>query len=350
MAKKLLYSLSGVFFLLLVTFLGGNKLLDYSVRKHLDRIPGILEPYGVDVSDPWFQSVAVTGPTTLEWRNIGARLRFERKPFDTVPNYILHIGRLRLIASDTSYRHLSLVAEDIQLSSRELPSTDFNQIDSLGGVTLDGRLFRTSFDSDPSAPGTSLEQHLEKLGQYLTTGHLPVPVEFSGAVTVRVEQRPLQLPIVAVETQDGWSFEIQKDSLEPLARYFKQELTEPELELLQKNPLKVPAMIAAKEYVDRKIADLPEARSHKEVHAEEYRYILWGFVLTKLLGADVAQQAAQAHFAGSTLKSAQQRQSDLENAALGRRYAQENVNPTQLLELAEKEGSSASIRTNWSVK
>ena len=160
-------------------------------------------------------------------------------------------------------------------------------------------------------------------------GRTELPVELDGKLTFILKGREVTTNLEIA--QDGpWNeLRIVVDDLKALAPMFDEPFTDAEYELVASMPLRTPRLLRIR---DDAASTAKRAYEGDETIPEDaYRHVLWSFLLTKAFGPDVAMRVTDAHEQGDWDSTDADREMDLNNNSIGRRYAAEGAERADIL-------------------
>lgn len=159
--------------------------------------------------------------------------------------------------------------------------------------------------------------------------------QMEGKVWIRFPDKVLFFNLISEHRDRVTYLATRPRDLQVASQQLKQRLTEAELELLARYPLRLPVLFAIKEYSSR-IARIAVQRNHG-LSEPAYRHLLWSYLLTREYGAEFAERVTTAHEIGETGNTPQKSAMDLQNNALGRQLYLDGVKLRELLEIAKKD-------------
>ncbi|MHB8835947.1 MAG: DUF6973 domain-containing protein [Candidatus Methylomirabilia bacterium] len=191
-------------------------------------------------------------------------------------------------------------------------------------ITIEGRSLSFVAAIDllrPQRAPAQLRELAREIASLVRTGRCALPLRFEGTATFLVEGAPASATIRVLREGPGSILAIDETDVFALSRRFnlRDPLTQSEVTLLARHPLKIPSLISVRNEVEHKVQ---EARQRDNSLPEDaYRHILLSFLLTKAYGREFAALLTDAHERGITDNTEAERRMDLSNNALGRRYA-----------------------------
>lgn len=124
-------------------------------------------------------------------------------------------------------------------------------------------------------------------------------------------------------------FVLNRDDLDFVAPKFADRLSEGDLDLVAKYPLKAPRLLEIRKETEEKSRELRWAL--KSFPEDVYRHVLWSYLLTKEYGAEFAQFVTNSHELGS-FNTGEEMAKDRQNNRVGIAYAVSNLPEGKILE------------------
>ena len=331
-AKKLLsYSLIALLGLLLVAYLTANWLLDSYSREALPALAQRAERQGVVISDPQFAHARIAGVRTARWTDLAGQLQFSHSDaFDPDQTFEVHVGQadLWLLGGGQATLEARDISVDSTDTSAEEPGAPANAPTQREQIRAER--FRCQFELDLFHPLPSLEQTLPELMRLLQAGATQMPVETEGTLEFTLKNTPVKARIRVDQIEGGQALVIVPEDLRPISKLFDEALTEAETELIATYPLRVAKLLRIKD--DAETTSEAAKRRDDQVPQDAYRHVLWSFLLTRQYGAPFAERVTDAHEQGDTGNTPAEREMDLHNNAIGRRWAEQDLRRKQILE------------------
>ncbi len=286
-----------------------KKVIGFAAEEALAR--------GIEIKAFDFKSAYLSLPHEITWRNIDLHFKVTKKEdiFVAGREFIFKADKVSLKIKNLNHRKFGLHLSGLYLSTREDGHEQTS--DYLTGEDLELKFF---FDFlDPKAMSRQVESWAKGFQDIAETGRTLWPVEFSGAVYVDIHDRVFKIRIsVREDDYHQYGLVMDKEDLRSLAKSLQDNLTEPEIELISRNPLRAPEVMRVSSYAA--IAARAAAKKERTVDENCYRHVIWSYLLAKKFGADFARQVAEAHEAGRVDVEGD-REVDMRNNSVGRRYA-----------------------------
>lgn len=161
-------------------------------------------------------------------------------------------------------------------------------------------------------------------------GELPDGSRLSGRVEFSVGNRWHTALLYTMVSREGTRLVLNREDVALIGAEYDQPLTDAEVDLVALHPLQAPILLRIKEYASRESTRL--SAMNAAVPRDAFRHVLWSYLLTLEFGAGFAEEVTDAHEIGATYESGRaNREMDLINNAIGRRYAREGVPESDLL-------------------
>lgn len=241
---------------------------------------------------------------------------------DLSKEYVLRVDSAKL-ALDVPAKALTLSGRGVSVAS------------SAAGVES-GRLtgedlkvyFRMEALDPPEAARKVRTDARRALDEILKTNHTSVPVDFDGRTAFRIGRIPAEAGL-RIERRAGQSVLVMDEGdLRKISASLKEKLTDAEIRLLSAHPVQAPQLLRVKERAQEE-----SERAHRanaSVPEDAYRHVLWSFLLAKDHGEAFAKKVTDAHEANPA-NTESNRRMDMANNAIGRRYAAEGLEESQIL-------------------
>jgi len=160
-----------------------------------------------------------------------------------------------------------------------------------------------------------------KVEEYLSK--IPA-TEVSEEAAESADSGELQGPAVDKETVELIAGDMAKD------KKLGKELTEAEIELLSDYPERGARLKEIADYATAAAKNAHEA--DQTVPEDAYRHVLWSYLLTKEYDTEFAKKVTDAHEIGDTKNTEEDHIMDYNNNEVGRRYAEEEYEESEVLE------------------
>jgi hypothetical protein len=185
--------------------------------------------------------------------------------------------------------------------------------------------------SGPFDPPTKwLRRSMRTLLRQAVQGILPEGSRLRGRVEFSVGRRWHSALLFTLVSREGTRLVLNRDDVALIGAEYDQPLTEAEVDLVALYPLRAPVLLRIKQFASAESARF--SRSDPDTPRDAYRHVLWSYLLTREFGPEFARQVTDAHEIGATYETGEaDREMDLANNALGRRYAAEGVAESDLL-------------------
>jgi hypothetical protein len=318
-------------------WLGGGWLLERATRSQLPRVEAYASRGRIAIGETRFESASlVAWPPGAEWRGLSGSARIlasGARPAKVLPasarSVTVAISSWSPLTADVRLDGLELGAGlDPDLAGEELP---FNTVES--GVEVDGvtdgfaHLPGMPVGTDPAGTVAELADSLREL---LTTGTTARELRLGARVHLRVRGIELSGRLVTERTAGRSVLRLDRDDVEEMAARYGRPLTDAEKDVLAEYPLRAVALLRIKEYSERLAAAL--ARNDPANYGEDFsRHVIWSYWLSRVFGESFAERVTDAHEEGDTGNTAAERDQDLANNAVGRRYAMTGMSESQVL-------------------
>lgn len=161
-------------------------------------------------------------------------------------------------------------------------------------------------------------------------GELPDGSRLRGEVEFSVGRRWHSALLYTLVSKGSTRLILNRDDVALIGADYDQPLTEAEIDLVALYPLRAPVLLRIKQYASGE--SVRYSRSDPVTPRDAYRHVLWSYLLTREFGPGFARQVTDAHEIGATYETGEaDREMDLANNAVGRRYAAEGLKESDLL-------------------
>jgi hypothetical protein len=168
-----------------------------------------------------------------------------------------------------------------------------------------------------------------KFLQLWEEGGIELPLDIDGKIAFSLKGQPVELRMQDFEQEGKTSIVFLREDVARLSDVFQDKLTEAEIDLLATNVRRAPRLLEIKD--DAETISSVARQENDAVPQDTYRHILWSFMLTQEYGAKLAEQVGDAHEMGDTGNTDAEREMDLHNNAIGRKYAREGISAPEVL-------------------
>lgn len=332
--KKLL-----IFLILLLTvagagiYFGGGYLLDTAAAGVLPDIKKGVESAGAKLPQLDLGKGRFTSYNAVTWYGLRARVV---PPLDATlsrpPTFDVTVDSLTLRVLDLGFTKYALSIEGAEIRPASkieggLAESHGNLRKGMSEGYIDVQRFETIVEVDPRNPMPGIARLIDNGKRFLKIGELADPFSLQGILFFTVKNRPYEVAIRA--DNDGRKIVLDPDQLAKAAPFFSSRLNEKEIAVVAENPLRAARLLTVKEYAE--VTSHQAAAQDATVPEDAYRCVLWSYLLTKEHGAKLAERITSAHEEGDEAGSIQSRQMDLNNYAVGRRYAAERIPESEVL-------------------
>lgn len=277
---------------------------------------------GVHLDEFSIGSTRLSPSGEIHWSDVSAQLRMEENPvLPRNPPFRFTAETIRLDLSSVGEGRMAARLENFRLAARTGASEE---------ERIEGEFLTIELPFSWAAPAESLRSTARELESLIESGGTSVALEFEGQAVIFLGDRLHQIPIRTLRSEGRTELELDRDGLRRMSRSYERQLTEAEIELVATHPLQAPAMLRLKEYAERTAKQV--SRRDPAVDEDAFRHLLWSFILTRQFGPDFAQEVTDAHELGRTGNTPAERQMDFENNAIGREYALQGLDESDLLE------------------
>ncbi len=326
----------GLSLVLFTIFIGGGLYLASGVvlSKVTDKVLEIVISHGqtdiFSIKQPSYQKVALSGINSVVWNGISfTAMVAEQKDSQVRRPYRIWCDTVILQAVNFTERTFVITGTGLRAAGDG---------DGKNGALEKqyGRLEDASFTSifyldvfSPAQAITQLKDISLAMKRLVQHGNTDIPVQFEGTVVLPVNNKEVPVRLQIVKDQEQYVLILNKDSLQNLAVAKDEKLTDPEIELFSRNPLKSPKLFSIRD--DAKNTAIEARKKDGTVPEDAYRHVFWSYLLTRSFGAEFAQMVTDAHELGMTDNTEAEHRMDYNNNAIGRSYAAKGYQREEIL-------------------
>ncbi|MGH7198227.1 MAG: DUF6973 domain-containing protein [Candidatus Omnitrophota bacterium] len=304
-------------------YAGSAFLTEKASREVMAYLIGQGKDLGFDIVRADFQSARPGSFSSVVWNNFAMTFHlFRGNVPDRSREYSLRIQETKL--------GLDVPAKTLTLSGRGI-----NVVSSAAGDEsgrLSGERLNVYFRMDALDPPTVARkvraEARRALDEVLKSNRTAVPVDFEGRAVFKIGRVSAEADL-RMEPRAGQStLVMDKGDLRVISGSLKEKLTDAEVDFLSGHPVQTPQLLRIKER-----AQDESQRAHQtnaSVPEDAYRHVLWSYLLTRDYGEAFAKEVTDAHEAAPANTEADRRM-DTQNNAVGRRYAAEDLEESQIL-------------------
>ncbi|QEG32839.1 DUF6973 domain-containing protein [Bythopirellula goksoeyrii] len=321
--KKIICSLFVTLVVLaVILYVAANVALDRVSRRLMTDVAAKAEKKGLGVAQPSFDSVRLSGTLSPAWS--GLRAIVSGSPHERGPEWDLQVeratlgwgfdSRANLIVWGMTLSEISEVPEDRKFTDRKIVIDRIN-------CQLPFNVFH---------PNAVILEVLQEGERIVSDGTTIWPLEIDGKIICSVKNKPVELRLNVVPKGDENSLALIEEDVVALSPLFGEKLTQAEVKLISSHPLRASRLLQLKDEAETKSSRSSE--KDPSVPQDAYRHILWSYLLKEAYGVEFAEQVGSAHEMGDTGNTEAEREMDLHNNAIGRKYAEEGIRENEVLQ------------------
>lgn len=281
--------------------------------------------FGFQIHKIEFERSRVSSPVQLSWSDVMAQVSFQDKNFFLADKTILISAETMTIRlKNLQKRKFGLIFKDLTLQISDQDENDLMEY-------IEGQNFEIKFQLDSMSPqgiSQQAQNWAKGLSELLIDGKTRWPITFSGATYVNVKGKPARVRLSVHPEGDHYSLNLYRPDLNELAKRLSDKVTDAEIELISRYPLRAPALLKISDYAT--IAAVAANKKQPAVSPNCYRHVIWNYLLTKQFGAEFAKKFTDAHEA-AFVDHEGDRATDLRNNEVGRSYALEGIPEASVL-------------------
>jgi len=309
----------GIFF---VVGLFANTALRWAAAKAIGKIPPMMEPHGVNVEHVYFNRARMEGlsrcvltdlRTLVKMRDAAGTLKA------TFQAGVLEVDILNFKEKEILFRlkKFNLTFQETK-EGQQLPFTQ------LENATWERKI--------PVAVGdlpAAVKDILANADMLFEHNRVGRPFHFEGDVVIKIDGKSARARLYSLEKDGYTTLRFDAADIHAAAKTLDVPLVPAEIQIVSDYPLRALDLMEITHAARETARDTAITRS--TVPQDAYRHVLWSYLLTRRFGPEFAQKVTDAHETAPG-NTPEEREMDYVNNAVGRRYAQEGVNPGALLD------------------
>ncbi len=319
-----------------IYYAGIGYIESYS-REGLQTAMQYLQRRGLGSGRVSFENVQYSSPRSLLWKNLRGTLNV-RTGKDVIELFVsageieiwlesIRFDQYRLEVRNFSFRPNRI----IERGDDEARAERVKQ--KLQKSAFQGNIFRLNFTMNPLEPEKALENIVSELIE-LTKGEAAMlDAEMSASLSLILGDSPLRGRLALIPKGQGVVVSLDENDVRTFARKAKDQLTEGEVRIVAQNPFRAGELMSIKGYAVRKAIEL--SKKDPQLPQDAYRHVLWSYLLTKRFNAEFAKRVTDAHEEKKEVKDYFDKEMDLINNRIGRRFAQNNYSEEELAHLVK---------------
>ena len=335
-------------------YFAANYILDGLSREAITLARVQAVTFGVQLDKADYDRLWISSARSLTWNNLNiqfridgesaafnrpeerlamerarAKLPLERVAFEIMADDItvsitdISSGLAMLTVRDFSILPISNTLQNLETSGRDIAG-------KFQTGSVEGRLFETAVSIDVQDPVQSSKRMAQEFIDLARTGSTDAYIKFDGTAKMSIRGSMVEADVRTEDVGDKTVVVVDKQDIADISRLFDDKLTPPEIDIIAENPAKAPLLFTIKDYAE-KTAREAFARD-STIPQDPYRHVLWSYLLTKEFGPDFAKTVTDAHEEGPTGNTRMERRQDYNNNAVGRRYVDEGVRESDILQ------------------
>ncbi|MFA4982197.1 MAG: hypothetical protein WC592_07015 [Candidatus Omnitrophota bacterium] len=334
--KNILKIAAVVLVAVICAYVISNKLAEKISRKALNKAVKVAGRYGLTLQDPRFQKVQILLPNAVRWYNASTHVMVKHDgSFEIDRNFYLYIHKTTLTLKNIMTGSYLLTLDGISLEWQNENVRKLDSFEKSGDRMYNARLemplkMNLTNKSEFIKQMNSLREDMLNL---LKHGKCRSRIFFKGTIHFTVHDMIVDARIATKRNGNETILTMHEGDVRKLSEllkdYLEETLTDTEVTLVSQNPLRAPYLLRIRDYA---CATTKNAASRDDrVPKDAYRHILWAYRLTKQYKAEFAKIVTDAHEIGATDETEAEMAMDLNNNAIGIRYAQAGYKEADLL-------------------
>ncbi len=338
--------ISSVFIILLITagvfYFASEKILTPIAQRAFERAAEEVKDLGGEIQEPSLESAKWQFPAAIEIQQIGAKLILSREDSDIPSSLGLKVKKLVFKLADFDDRLIGVKIEGIEISFplAEESNTGHQKIEALANLNL-----RLDF-TEPSKAAAQAKIAIKDILTLITEGFSKTPIDFQGNASFLLNGAAIQGRLHTDRQVERSVLIMDKEDLRNfVSSHLAEQLTDSEIDLISNYPLRAPRLLKIRD--DAELKARAAKGQNPNVPEDAYRHVLWAYLLTKAYGEVFSKQVTDAHerkIAGTNPEN--DRRMDLNNNALGRRYALVGFEESSLLDMLMQDARAVKNKTD----
>ncbi len=338
MKRLVLSFLLVIAFVSAIIYLSAGFVLGYLTDQGIKHLKQNAGKYGYQIHDIRFGSAGLASLNSVHWKEVSVDLEVlhgdrERNAY----RVSAEIGNISLTLVDFNKKLFEMKMR--QLKAFRLADKNESSRDAkINKTIVKIEDFQTRFKLDFTSV-KSLESDVYTLIQdirgIVTHGRTTNPIHFTGNSLFGINTQAVTAGIASEKRGAEYVVTMNPSDLRKIAELLEEDLNEPEIQLLSKNPLRAPKLLRIRNKARSK-AEQAYSFS-KAISTDAYRHVLWSYLLTVEYGEVFAKLVTDAHEQGDFEDSAADHKMDYHNNSVGRAYAKARMSEDQVLRTAARD-------------
>jgi hypothetical protein len=322
--KWLVRGVIGLLVMAIVFYFVAHSVLNRVTRQAMLQLAVEATNQGAEVSQPSFESVRLNGFLGATWS--GLRAEIQREMVDSKRTGRLWEAQVDWVSVDwdldgqaTLDAHgVKFIGTRPKANGKKLPERRI-ELEHLS----------CEFPLELLDPKAAVKLLLTNFLQLSKEGVIGLPLNIDGKIIFALKGKPTELRMQAVEQNGKTTVVFLREDVTRLSDVFEDKLSEAEIDLIAANARRAPRLLEIKDEAETVSSDM--SQQNDSIPQDPYRHVLWSFLLTREYNAELAKQVGDAHEMGDTGNTEAERDMDLHNNAIGRKYAEDGVARSDLL-------------------
>jgi hypothetical protein len=337
--KKFAVFLISIILLSAGLFVASGIFLERASEEAIDFITRNIRVPNLEYTRPTFSSAGFSSSSFpgITWKGVEFTARMMRnEATKAVDEVAVYIGEITVSLENPA-------SQVILLNVKNVGSTSTVSNISGTGDRMDSSDFkvRIRLKSFNAADVQKEIQYLAaELNQFSTLGVTKLPISFAATETFQIRGKPAVGKLFVEQKGDEYRLVMDKNDLKKIAAMLPGQQPNPvDLEVIARNPVKAPQLLRLRDKAATAAALARQANA--KVSEDAYRHTLWSYLLTKTYGEEFAKVVTDAHEAFADEEELKKvgienfniaSYQDLNNNAVGRRYAKAGYLESSILE------------------
>ena len=269
-----------------------------------------------------FTTAKLSGFNTIEWQDISSTIIItNNKKFMSNHKIPIHIKSLKLKLNSIFNKEFILTADNIN-ANLSINNNSLEERDEFFFENLKKGKLTITFYCNFLQPGTIVDQFRQlykKVSIVLKSEKTDILFDFSGICSLTIKNELIKAKVTTKCDNTGCELIVNKEFFKLISWLMEEDLTDPEIVLLSRNPFRVSKLLNIRNIAQRESER--ENNKNRSISKDAYRHVLWSFLLTKAYGPIFSKKVTDAHEEGDINNTEAEHRMDFNNNIIGRQYA-----------------------------
>ena len=300
--KFLIFLLILILALFITVYLFFNMFLDWATKKSLEYLAAELAKEGIELRHAQFKSSVLTWINTVTVGGFSSHMVMsQHNVFQIERNFQLDISKINFSVTAIDKLEFLIAVKDAVITMQP----EYGKTYSPSTLKKDERdrfiiselkiPFRIS-KPDPKVALAEIQALTKGLAKLAKQGKTDVPVYLTALATFVIRDKMVKARMYVQNENSQYVLLMNKDDYRAMCKELGERLTETELELYSRNPLRVPRMTRIRNYASDQSREVHE--KIPEIAEDAYKHVLWGYLLLNAYDETFSRKVTDAHEVG----------------------------------------------------